>query len=358
LDPCPAEFEGGQMAHNGNHVVLKLAGTPTQMGRQYGTLMRTTIRFVIGRYLGELGIPLEDSAAPSRKKIKEQLLELRPALPPAFLEELDACAAAAGLDPDLLLLAQAEGDFRAVYRCSSYVAFGPATRDGHLEAGRNLDYGIDEETVRRGSLLIRYAPDGKIPFLAAGFAGLLTGATLVNAHGLIAANHLGGGKAVNPKGFFTFLLLRRIAEEARTVEEGLAILQASPRMRGQIIWMAQEKDGRTGRPARAVAAEYDAQQITEREAKNGRLVITNANLLFHGPVEEERIPCSRYQILRKAIAEAAGQLDGTRPLQEDPRIRMASTLHSAFFLPSQGIMRLRFQRRGSILSPPEDHPFP
>ena len=53
-------------------------------------------------------------------------------------------------------------------------------------------------------------------------------------------------------------------------------------MRGQIVWMAQPKDEQTGRPARAVAVEYDAEEVFVREAEDGVLTVSNANLVFGG----------------------------------------------------------------------------
>jgi hypothetical protein len=253
---------------------------------------------------------------------------MRPPLPGWYLAELEACAAAAGVDSDLLLLAQCEGDVRALGyglsaddtlgdepACSAYVAFGPATPDGSMRVGRNFDYwGLD--SVDRCALVtyVTPAPGDGIPFVAVGWTGILGGWTLVNERGLVVANHLGGGFETNPVGIPTLVMTRIVAQKAATVDEAIEILRRGPRMRGQIVWLAQPADPASGRPARAAAVEYDAGRVFVREATDGVLVVTNRNMVFGG------------------VAEPAGYWDRGSVLAEGVKTHMGA--------PPGGIIRL------------------
>jgi len=334
----------GWLERIGPHRVLHLAGTPEELGAQHGRLLRPAIRFMLKRYLADCADRADLRAAAHR---------MRASLPPRFVRELDACAAAAGVEPDLLLLAQCEGDLReAVWAaggapeetgeagdaaCTSYVAFGPATAQGRLEAGRNLDYYLGEGVLERAALVAYYRPapgDGH-RFATVGLAGILTGWTLVNEHGLIVANHLGGGLKSRLDAIPTLLLAREVAQHAATVEEGLALLRAMPRMRGQIIWLAQPADPATGRAARAVAVEYDAREVWVQEAMGGVLIVTNENLVFGGIAPPEVWAGSHRARLTELIAERRGILSG-RQLLTRFRGVLSGTTQTVQALPEEG----------------------
>lgn len=352
LDTVPSSSGGGRVTRNGPHVVLHLSGTPTEMGRQHGTLLRQTIREMLKLYLYGRGVISEDPENRRRIELLDAVHTLRVSLPKAFIEELDACAKAADVDPNFLLLAQCEGDLLAVASkdgaasqaaCSAYVAFGAATAGGRMECGRNMDYSISEDMGRKCSLVTYYNPAEGYRFASVGLAGVLTGWTLINEHGLIVANHLGGGRATRRDGIPTLILARMVAQHAASVEEGIELMRKHPRMRGQIIWLAQEADSGTDRPARAVAAEYDAEKLVVREAEDGILIVTNTNRLFHEPLPEDDVACNRYGKLRSLVSERYGRMDGTDPLTGYSGVVNGATLHMVYALPSKHIFHVRHQ---------------
>jgi hypothetical protein len=328
------------------HLVLRLSGTPEEMGRAHGELMRNGIRRALDLYL-EQRVFADKVGRERRAQYLAAARELRGALPGWFIRELDSCAAGAGVDPDLLLVAQCLDDLADVVAgrrlraqgCTSYAAFGPATAGGRLEAARNLDYAAGEPLAGNCALVTYYepAPGEGHRFIAVGWAGMLTGGTLVNEHGLIVANHIGGGAKMRPDGVPALILTRMIAQKAATVEEGLKILDATPRMRGQIIWMAQE--GRDGRPSRAVAVEYDAQTVAVREAEDGVLIVTNSNRLLPEARGESELGCGRTNALRRLIEERRGRLDGSEALTLGEVF--GNSLHVVRFRPAEGAIRVR-----------------
>ena len=345
LDPVPAAFEGGSCERRGPQVVLRLSGSPEEMGRQHGTLARQGIRFMLERYVFDHVAGSRDVNSPGLDRLLDAVRVMRASLPEAYIRELDACAAAAAVDPDVLLLAQCEGDVvhaagrasrAASEACSAYVAFGPATADGSLEAGRNLDYYVGVDVPRRCALVTYYRPrEGEgHAFVAVGMTGILGGGTLVNEHGLMVANHLGGGSASRINAIPTLILMRLVAQNASTVEEGIAIIRDAKRMRGQIIWMAQEADVKTGRAARAVAVLYDAEKVETHEAEAGVLIVTNP--VFGAEPEK----CRRYRSLRKLIDERYGKLDGQDALTTHGGVTQPSTIQIVQAQPGAGLLRV------------------
>ena len=350
-DRVPHTMRGGRLERREGHVVLHLSGTPEDMGRQHGTMMKENIRLMLNEYI-----------APSLqrdhgKKLRAAIDKMRPVLPEALVRELNACAKAANVDPTELLLAQCIGDAEyavigwappAGEGCSAYVAFGPATAGGHMECGRNLDYSLSRPVARRCSLVTYYSPaEGEgYRFVAVGISGMITGWTLINEHGLIVANHLGGGIESQIEGIPTLLLARQIAQHTQTVDEGIELIRNARRMRGQIIWLAQEADRTTKRPARAVAVEYDAGKVAVREAQNGILIVTNTNRVFRENVPENEVSCSRYQRLRECLESRRGLLDGSDPLTLDRNVATSITQHVVHVIPSQGVFKV-WHRTGS-----------
>ncbi len=367
LDPVPSKAANGcgSSEMRGRHMVLHLSGTPAEMGAANGELMKLGVRRMIKGY-----VDVYDEGNPEQKERKAKLLagvrRMRASLPPWFVTELDACAEAAGVDKDKLLLAQCLGDMEtavagrtvAGIACTAYVAFGAATVDGRLEAGRNLDYGMGREITGNCALVTYYEPDDGHKFVAIGWTGMLTGWTLINEHGLIVANHIGGGTKSSLDAVPTLILARMIAQRAATVEEGLTILRKTPRMRRQIIWMAQDAAG--DRPARAVAAEYDNAKVVVREAEDGVLIVTNSNRVFWqkpGEIKPESdMNCGRTKKFRKAIEDRSGRLDGSEWLSCD--LAYGSTLHIVHFVPKNESFGLRHGVMPAGWASPVVHPFP
>ena len=329
------------------------------MGRQHGALLKKTIRHMLERYIHDYVVGSRDPASPERERLLAAVRAMRPALPRGFLREIEACSEAAGVDPDVLLLAQCEGDIRqAAARartrvcppphrqaaCSSYVAFGPATVRGRLEAGRNFDYWIGDGVVDRCALVTYYdpAPGEGCRFAAVGAAGILGGPTLINEHGLIVAVHTpSSGPATRLDAVPAFVLMRQIAQHAATVREGIEIIRKAKRIRGATLWLAQDADAETGRPARAVAVEYDAERVDVREAEGGVLIVTNQSLIFGGEPRDGDEVCSRYKRLHGLIDASYGRLDGTRPLTLERGIAKSNTLHVVQVTPAAGIFTVR-----------------
>ena len=296
VDRIPNSFGSGRLESAPQQMVLRLAGSPRALGEQHGRLLSRSIQVMLRGYVDTL---VCRGDAEGKRELLARVRDCRPALPAWYVAELDACADAAGVDADELLLAQCEGDImslrgepmRTPAACSAYVMLEAPCPDGRgMKIGRNFDYYCGRFLYH--CVLTSYvsprAEDG-VAFLAVGWSGILGGWTLVNAHGLVVANHLGGGSATNARGVPTLVLTRMIAQKARDITEAVELLRNTPRMRGQIIWLAQPADPSSSRPARAVAVEFDAERLFVRESRDGVLVVTNRNLVFGCAPGEERV---------------------------------------------------------------------
>jgi hypothetical protein len=237
--------------------VVRIEGSPEQLGRQYGTLLADRIRTMLAEYVG-------DAVESGRLNptMAARVRTMKPSLPEWYLRELVACADAAAVDEDVLLFAQCEGDIRSFWGCTTYAAYGPATADGAMEIGRNFDYWGLESTDRCAVVLVyKPRPEDGYAFISVGWTGVLGGWTFLNEHGVFVACNLGGFHAKNPKGVPALVLMRMVAQKTATLDEAIALVRATPRMRGAALVIAQVGSAGTGRAPQAVVVEYDADRL-------------------------------------------------------------------------------------------------
>jgi len=245
--------------------VVRLQGSPEEIGRRHGKLYKYHIRRMLVEYIGGSGVwDREKDELLARVRI------MKPSLPDWYLGELRACAKEVGISEDVLLYAQCEGDIQSLWGCTSFVAFGPATHDGKVEMGRSFDYwGLDSTRECAVVLAVIPRPEDGYAFVSVGWTGILGGWTFINEKGLFVSNNLGGGWATDPKGIPTLILERIIAQKAATVEEAVELVRTSPRMRGQVLMVGQAGDAENGIPPHAVELSYDAQEVDVTPAKDG-----------------------------------------------------------------------------------------
>jgi hypothetical protein len=245
--------------------VTLLAGSPEDIGRSHGMLLADGIRIMIREYVGD-----DATNGKLGDRMQARVDAMEPSLPDWYMREIVACARAVGMDEDVLLYAQCEGDIKSLGGCTTYVAFGPATHDGTMEIGRNFDYWGLESTDKCVAVfaVVPNEEDG-YAFVSVGWSGILGGWTFLNEKGLFVANNLGGGMERNPRGVPTLILERIVAQKAATIEEAVAIVETTPRMRGQALVIGQAGDEARGVAPDAVVIEYDAATVEVRRTREG-----------------------------------------------------------------------------------------
>jgi hypothetical protein len=304
--------------------ILHLAGTPYEMGYQHGALLKedvhALVRFLLDVKAKDLKFELgELKLKPDAKLLISSIAAAQKKfIPDWYYEELRGLADGSGVSYQEILICNFIPE---LFHCSGFALSGKATKDGTLYHGRILDYGCDWRLQEHATLIIA-RPAGKIPFVNVGYAGFIGSVTGMNAR-QVAIGEMGGGGLGHWAGVPMAILLRRVLEEANTLDEGMAIFRDNPRTCEYYYVLS---DGKTGR---AVGMEGSWNVFTtigmgESHAKLPEPV-ADAVLLSAG---------DRYTELVRRVKAGYGGFDAAsaRALMDRP-VAMKSNLHSVLFEP-------------------------
>jgi hypothetical protein len=334
-------------------LVLHVEGSPWEMGRQHGTLLRARVRRVVHDLVHEdLG-----SSARSLKRLLKGAAVMEQYLPRPFRQELRGLAEAADVDYMELVLAQLFGDVQRGQYCTSYAVYGPATQTGECIVGRNMDYGYSDIS-RYAGCIIHFTPDNGYPFMTVSWAGIVNGWTAMNTQGVVVANNTAYGARENSlDGLSTCFMIRKIAQYARDVDEGVRIIEQTPRAVGTNMIVAG------GDPCKAAIVEYDHAKVAVRWAHRGYVLAANdyKELYQEWPTwaqkpDEEGASglgwdpsgdpyggsyyYGRYGSLERLIRGNYGRIDRRMNFAAEPGIYMSINLHCALLLPRDLAFRL------------------
>ena len=332
-------------------LVVHLAGTGEEMGRQQARLLRSRVR----RVLKAVIIEGEGSGGRYASLIKGAMVMER-YLPPEYRAELKALAAGAGVKYEDLVALQLFGDVQRGQRCTSYAAFGPATANGECIVGRNMDF-YDHGVSEYAACLLDYKPSVGIPFVTASWAGVINGWTAMNAYGIVCANNSAYGGKDSIEGLSTCFMVRKVAQYAHTVEEGVRIVRETPRACGTNLIIAG------GDPPAAAIVEFDHKQVVVRWAKRGYVTAANSFRVLGRaePQPDEDADAkdtpsfwlSREDLLSRLIRENYGRIDDTMNFAAAEGVPMRSmNLQSALLFPQRRAMWISM---GKV--PAADQPF-
>lgn len=306
----------GYLERVGPQLVLHLKGTPEEMGRQHGVLLRQHVR---------------DNLAGLAKKAKDAPLGAMTSLlldgiwkmqsqylPPRYAAELRALADAAGLSYEQVRQANTVPE---MFHCSGFALFGKATADGALYHGRILDYGVDMG-LQEHSVVTIAEPVGLIPFVNVGYAGFTGSVTGFNLEG-VAFGEMGGGGSGKWDGTPMSFLMRRGLEEAHTLADARKLFSDSKRT-CEYYYVISDCKGPDAVGVRATPEEIDFVGPNEAKAPLTR------------PIKDAVVLSAdeRYTLLTQRIEEKWGKLDaaGCRELMHRP-VAMKSCLHAVLMAP-------------------------
>lgn len=106
--------------------------------------------------------------------------------------------------------------------CTSFFAAGDATRDRHVLVGRNFDFDVDPWFDRDKVVQLVRVP-GSVPFLSVAWPGMTGVVTGMNAEGIWVAVHGARGGEREADGTPVVFTTRAILEQARSLDEAIAI---------------------------------------------------------------------------------------------------------------------------------------
>jgi isopenicillin-N N-acyltransferase like protein len=302
--------------------VLHLKGTPYDMGYQHGALLKEHVRESM-RYLFEVKA--------KEKKLQFLGMEIRPMdliakiaaherkfIPERFTRELEGLAAGAECELEDVVM----GNFiPELFHCSGFAIMNTATRDGTLYHGRVLDYSIDWK-LQEHAVLVVAEPEGQIPFVNVTYAGFIGSVTGMNAEH-VSVGEMGGRGLGHWDGVPMSFLVRRVLEEAHSLDEAVAVFRDNPRTCQYYYIVADGDDNQ----AVGLAAHWNAFEIVEPGASHPRLAepTDDTVLLSAG---------SRYTELARRVREGKGTFDAPGALRlMDCPVAMKSNLHSVLFEP-------------------------
>ncbi len=232
----PPHFPG--IARRQGKVVVVVRGTPEEMGRQQGTVMRTAVRDNVDRILHGVGfIRTVQTGEWLPAQLEEVWDRQRKWIPDDLVTEIDAMADAAGIPRDW---ARWTNVYPEMFHCSGLALRGAATSDGRLIHGRVLDY-MTEGGLQLNAVVLVMVPKGRNAWVNVGYAGCVGSVTAMNEKGL-AMGEMGGGGEGYLDGIPMMFLVREIMEEYDNVRDAVAWLRSVPRTCEYFYVLSSAKD--------------------------------------------------------------------------------------------------------------------
>jgi|GEM_PF-1589150 len=191
--------------------------------------------------------------------------------------------------------------------CTNFAAFGSASADGRLWHGRNFDfYGLG--AMDRYRVVFIVEPEGGLPFAAIswpGWGGPEMVHTAMNAAGIsLGYNWSNSNQESIATADRLWRLLRRVIENARTLEEALALLEQGPRISAANLLIAD------GKVPDAVVVEMTSRKMTVRRATAGVIYATNHFIAaaMQEPIQDPN-STARYARLGDLLRAQRGKID-------------------------------------------------
>jgi predicted choloylglycine hydrolase len=296
--------------------VLRVAGTPEEIGEQAGALGLKPAQKICDYPLDYLKRVRLDFLWPSLLKEGEKMLKQCPADSQA---ELEALVKGSGIQRERVVAGNTMFDLKKMLACSALIVEPQRSATRGPLLGRNLDYPSLGYAEQYGLVTI-YRPKGKHAFASIGFPGLVGCLSGMNDAGLalgvleIFATKDPGEK-FDPSGVPYAICYRRVLEECTTIDEAEKLLRSMKRTTTTCLAICDQKGG--------AVLEITAKRVVRRPAQDGFAVCTN-----HFCTDELRPPSPTY--LSRSLNRFQ-ILDKVRELPKDQRLSIEGVherLHS------------------------------
>ncbi|MDB6034385.1 MAG: Alpha/beta hydrolase family protein [Verrucomicrobiales bacterium] len=299
--------------------VLFLEGSPEEMGRQQGMLLKKEIRRVVDRIL--YGVGVGSSFEKGRwffGEIEEAQGRLKPYMDVRYLNEMDAIALASGVEKEEIRLANF---FPELFHCSGFALFGNATVDGKMYHGRVLDY-LKGVGLEQNAVVTVVQPDKGNAWVNIGYAGFIGSITAMNEK-QVTIGEMGGRGEGNWDGKPMAELVREVMEKASTLEEAVEIMRKGPRT-CEYYYVISDAKSKKAIGIAATATKFETVNPGENHPQ-----------LPHGIKDTVLMSAgNRYEKLVERVKKGYGKLDAetARDLMCRP-VAMNSNIHSVLFAP-------------------------
>jgi isopenicillin-N N-acyltransferase-like protein len=332
--PFPAAKQGkGELFYVDSVPVLKVQGTPAEMGEQFGKLAiapAPDLNGLLDRFLA-------DSKQTKRYPLIVFMAHrLKPNFPPHIAAELEAAGKAGERDEGSMLFANTVADLSSGLGCATLVIEKERSKTGSPLFGRNFDWqptqGLTEHT-----LVAVYKGEGKRAFAAVTvtpITGVISGMNDAGLSITINEVRLRASKdksAFNWKGTPLLYMFRRVLEECGSVAEAEKFLRNESRTSSCCMTLCDKNGG--------AVFEITPTNLEVRSAVNGVECCTNH---FRTDKLCTDMKCWRYDKLSPLETDASklGVADVFAHLNSVNQGK--STLQSMVFEPSARVLHLAY----------------
>jgi hypothetical protein len=328
-EPAPFRFPAGkhgasaELKFINSLPVLTVAGTPEEIGTSIGTLALKPGARVLEYPRDLLALRKGTFLWGMFVRAGKGMLK---SFPDDHKKELEAIVKGAKADRDRVIAGNTFFDLAKMFACSAVLVEKDRSSTGGTLLGRNLDYpslGYSHQY----SLVTIYRPKGKLAFVSVGFPGLVGVLSGMNEAGLALGvlevlDMKGNDPSFDAKGTPYAVCLRRVLEQARTIDQAKKLLEGMRRTTMINVAIADRHE--------VAVLEITPKKVVKRRSQRGMCATTNHfNSLELKPEKGINVQRSfeRYAHLAEAgtwkekvtVADLGKQLDavnlGTHTLQ-------------------------------------------
>lgn len=318
------QTENGELRWIEGQRVVTLRGTPEQVGKAHGELLKDEANTCIDSVLYTFGTANTIMSGKwFRTELNSAFAQLEKHIPKRFRDENKALALALGRPVEIV---DALNVFPEMFHCSGFALFGAATVDGKLYHGRVLDY-MTTIGLQDAATNFIVSVDGKIPFANVGYAGF-TGSVSGMNDAQISLGEMGGRGEGKWDGVPMATLMRIALEDCSTLEQVKTLWKDSPRTCEYYYVFA---DGKTNDAVGVAAVPEQVEFIVPGQA-DPRLGegIKDAIVMSAG---------DRLAKLRERVMERYGKVDAESAMWLMSRpVAMKSNLHNVLFVPADRVL--------------------
>lgn len=242
--------------------VIYVEGTPYEMGYAHGKLMADKVRKFVTTITMAMCIGMQMPAS----KLDEAWAEMEPFVSDDIKEEMRGLAEGSGLELRAIQRAHTIPDV-SEFHCTFFASWGKATRNGHLIQIRALDYATEAGIQNFPAILVA-KPVDKNPFVLVGWVGFVGCVSGISGKSIAVSEigtNFGDEKETLAGEPFPFLL-RRVLEEADTLDEAVSMIQEAKRTTSYLYCVGDGKvpDARALMTCKDWAYVFDAKCLPNR----------------------------------------------------------------------------------------------
>jgi hypothetical protein len=183
--------------------------------------------------------------------------------------------------------------------CTAFGAWGDATADKHLIAGRNFDWEA-AEVFSRDRVVEMFEPDGGIPFISLSWAGMKGVVSGMNRAGVSVTINGAPSKLPNTIGTPVAIVAREVLQNAHNLDEALKIVRGAKVFVSTIWLIGSRADGKF------VVVEKTPAITNVREAEGDSIVCPNH---FETPELKDGARNTNYMVEATSVSREARMLE-------------------------------------------------